>query len=103
MKRAAVDALSAIRAPAGGQICGCSGVPQATIGQYIQEIRSSNLMKKIDDSLKSKRAKGVSQGEPKALTRRDAETVAAALLDPPKANAALTRAFRNLRALIRRL
>lgn len=42
------------------------------------------------------------QGEPIALTRRDAEALAAALIDPPKPNAALKRAFRNLKALTRK-
>ncbi|WP_424240234.1 DUF1778 domain-containing protein [Achromobacter sp.] len=42
------------------------------------------------------------QGEPIALTRHDAETLAAALLHPPEPNAALKRAFRNLKALTKK-
>lgn len=55
-----------------------------------------------DDSPKPKRARSMPQGEPIALTRRDAEALAAALIDPPKPNAALKRAFRNLKALTRK-
>lgn len=58
-------------------------------------------MKKDDDSPKPKRARRV-QGGSITLTRRDAETLAAALLDPPSPNAALKKAYRNLKALTKK-